>query len=440
MHDRFQCEFVSHLKMMNIKLAYGRDGLNVTLPETVDVLTPRFLPGLPDETEALREALRAPIGSAPLAELVKPGDRVVVVHTDITRATPNARILPVLLDELESAGIKRENITLLNGLGTHRAQTKAELRFMLGDRLVDGYHCLQHDCNDDTNLLSLGETSRGHPVRINQFYLEADVRILTGFIEPHFFAGFSGGPKAVLPSLSGAESVLTNHGIEMIAHPKATWGILEGNPIWEEMREVALRTNPIFLLNVSLNVNRAITGIFAGDMLSAFSKGCAFVKDIAMRPVDEPYDIVITTNSGYPLDQNLYQSVKGMSAANQIVRQDGSIVIATACKDGLPNHGRYAALLAEAGSPQGVIDMVSKPGFCAQDQWQVQIQAQIQRRADVYVYSDGLTDEQIERALFIPCRKLEQTISQLMEKYGSEVRICVVPEGPQTIPYLRGEA
>jgi len=425
---------------MDTKLAYGRHGLNIILPETVDVLSPRFIPGLPDEIGAMRVTLRNPIGSAPLAELVKPGDKVVVVHTDITRATPNDRILPVLLEEMEMAGVARENITLLNGLGTHRPETETELRAMLGDRLVERYHCIQHDCNDNANLLSLGETSRGHPVRINRAYLEADVRILTGFIEPHFFAGFSGGPKAVLPSLSGAESVFTNHGLDMIAHPKATWGVIKGNPIWEEMREVALRTHPAFLLNVSLNVQRAITGIFAGDMLAAFSKGCAFVKENAMRAVDEPYDIVITTNSGYPLDQNLYQSVKGMSAANQIVRPGGSILIAAACEDGLPNHGRYAALLAEAGSPQGVIDMISKAGFCAQDQWQVQIQAQIQRRADVYVYSDGLTDEQIERALFIPCRNLQQTISQLLEKYGSEARICVIPEGPQVIPYLRGEA
>lgn len=425
---------------MDTKLAYGRNGLTVTLPDKVDVLEPRFIPGLPDETEALRKALHAPIGSAPLAQLVKPGDSVAVVHTDITRATPNERIMPVLLDELKTAGIARENITLVNGLGTHRRQTEAELRSMLGDRLVERYHCIQHDCNDDANLLSLGETSLGHPVRINRFYLEADVRILTGFIEPHFFAGFSGGPKAVLPSLAGAESVFTNHGIDLISHPKATWGVIEGNPIWEEMREVALRTHPAFLLNVSLNVQRAITAIFAGDMLAAFSKGSAFVKENAMRAVDKPYDIVITTNSGYPLDQNLYQSVKGISAANQIVRQGGSILIATACEDGLPNHGRYAALLAEAGSPQGVIDMISKPGFCAQDQWQVQIQAHIQRRADVYVYSDGLTDEQIKRALFIPCRSVEQTISKLMEKYGPEARICVIPEGPQVFPYLRGKA
>ena len=440
MHEDCSYGFVSHIEAMDIKLAYGRHGLNITLPERVDVLTPRFVPGLPNEIEALREALRNPIGSAPLAKLVQPGEKVVVVHTDITRATPNARILPVLLEELEMAGVARGNITLINGLGTHRRQTEAEMRAMLGDRIVENYRCLQHDCNDEANLVSLGETSLGHPVRINRAYLEADIRILTGFIEPHLFAGFSGGPKAVMPSLAGAESVFTNHGLDMLTHPKATWGVVEGNPIWEEMREIALRTNPAFLLNVALNVRSQITGIFAGDMLSACMKGYAFVKENAMRPVDEPYDIVITTNSGYPLDQNLYQSVKGLSAANQTVRPGGSILIATACEDGLPNHGRYSALLAEAGSLQGVIDMISQPGFCAQDQWQVQIQAQIQSRAEVYVYSDGLTDEQIKRALFIPCRNLEQTVSQLLEKYGSEARLCILPEGPQVIPYLRGQA
>jgi len=186
---------------MRINLAYGRYGQTVTLPDSVDVISPRFIPGLPNEIEALREALCNPIGSAPLAELVKPGDSVVVVHTDITRATPNNRILPVLLEELEAAGITQGDITLLNGLGTHRPQTDAELRAMLGDRIVEGYRCLQHNCNDEANLISLGETSLGHPVRINRFYLEADVRILTGFIEPHFFYRFQrwtqGGPPLV---------------------------------------------------------------------------------------------------------------------------------------------------------------------------------------------------------------------------------------------------
>ncbi len=264
--------------MAPITLAYGRKGLIVDLPEPFDRIEPRYVPGLPDEAAALRHALRRPIASPPLADLVKPGDSVVIVHTDITRATPNDRILPVLLAELETAGVRPSDITLLNGLGTHRKQTDAELRAMLGHDIVDTYRCLQHDCFDDANLVSLGATSRGHPVRVNRAYMEASVKILTGFIEPHFFAGFSGGPKAILPSLAGAESVFTNHGLAMIGHPKATWGITAGNPIWEEMREVALRTEPAFLLNVALNTRRQITGVFAGDMLAAHAAGCEFVR------------------------------------------------------------------------------------------------------------------------------------------------------------------
>ena len=147
---------------------------------------------------------------------------------------------------------------------------------MLGSSIVDTYRCVQHDAFDDSSLVSLGDTSRGHPVRINKLYLEADVRILTGFIEPHFFAGFSGGPKAVLPALAGAESVWSNHGHDMIAHPQATWGVTAGNPIWEEMREVALLTDPTFLLNVSLNSMRHITGVFAGELLTAHAAGTRF--------------------------------------------------------------------------------------------------------------------------------------------------------------------
>jgi nickel-dependent lactate racemase len=262
------------------------------------------------------------------------------------------------------------------------------------------------------------------------------VRILTGFIEPHFFAGYSGGPKGVLPALAGGESVLTNHSREMIAHPNATWGVTEGNPIWEEMREVALMADPTFLLNVTLNAEKRITGVFAGEMLAAHRAGCDFVKASAMVAVDAPYDIVITTNSGYPLDQNLYQTVKGMSAASRIVKEGGAILMAAACQDGLPDHGRYAELLQMGGSPEGVLDLLAQPSFGEQDQWQVQIQAQIQLHADVYVYSEGLSDEQIRRALFEPCDDIGELVTRLAQSHDHPLRVCAMPDGPQTIAYL----
>jgi len=359
---------------------------------------------------------------------------VAIVHTDITRATPNQLILPVLLAELESAGIQRGDITLINALGTHRRQTEPELRALLGDLLVDNYRRLQHDAWDDAHLIAFGVTSYGHPVRINRTYAEADVKILTGLIEPHFSAGFSGGPKGVLPSIAGFESVLSNHGREMIGHPQATWGVTAGNPIWEEMCEMALRTEPTFLLNVAINAQRAITGVFSGDMLAAHAAGCGFVGAQTFVPIDHLYDVVLVTNSGYPLDQNLYQTVKGMSAARRAVRPGGAILMVSACNDGLPDHGKYAELLAQAGSPQGILDMLDRPGFTAHDQWQVQIQAQIQLHADVYVYSAGLTDEQIHRALLTPVRDLEAGLDSLRRRYGP--RLCILPHGPETIPTL----
>jgi nickel-dependent lactate racemase len=410
---------------MKVNLAYGHDGLSVNLPDHAHVIRPHPTPGLPNEAAALRRALREPIASAPLAAQVRRGDKVVIVHTDITRATPNDRILPVLLAELETAGVLRDDITLLNALGTHRPQTAAELRQMLGDDIVRCYRCRQHDAYDDANLVTIAPGTR-----INRQYLEADVRILTGFIEPHFFAGFSGGPKGVLPAIAGAESVQTNHGYAMIAHPNATWGITTGNPVWEEMRDAALRTNPTFLLNVALNTERQITSIFAGDLLAAHTAGCAFVREHAMVAVDRPFDVVVTTNSGYPLDQNLYQCIKGVSAAARIVRDGGTIILAGACADGLPDHGGYAAFLAEAGSPARVLELLAQPGFARPDQWTVQVQAQIQQRVNVMVYSDGLSDAQIRRALLTPCRDIAAVV-------GNAARVAVLPDGPQTIAYVQ---
>ncbi|HOG48229.1 MAG TPA: lactate racemase domain-containing protein, partial [Anaerolineae bacterium] len=230
---------------MRVKLAYGREGLWVDLPDRkVTVLEPKHAPGLADEAGAIRQALRAPIGTPPLGDLVQAGDTVAIVFSDGTRPQPRERMLPVLLEEF--AHVPRERIVLINALGTHRANTAAELEAMLGPAIVGGCRVVQHDAFDPASLTSLGRTSSGHEVRVNAEYMRASVRILTGFVEPHFFAGFSGGPKAVLPGIADQAAVLANHAACMIEHPRATWGVTEGNPVWEEMRTVALMTAPSF--------------------------------------------------------------------------------------------------------------------------------------------------------------------------------------------------
>jgi nickel-dependent lactate racemase len=425
---------------MRIQLAYGKEGLWVDLPdERVTVVEPTFAPGMPDEAAALRDALRAPMASPPLRERVQPGRSIVVVFPDLTRPMPSDRVLPVLLGELEEAGARPRDITLLNALGTHRPNTRAELARMLGRQVLERYRVVQHDAFDPASLAHLGRTRAGHEIWVNRTYLRAEIKILTGFIEPHMFAGFSGGPKAVLPGVAGEASVLGNHDYAMIAHPNATWGITAGNPIWEEMAEVAARTEPTFLLNVSLNKHRQITDVFAGDLQEAHAVGTDHVRALTMGPVPQPFDIVITTNGGYPLDLNLYQAVKGMSAAAQVVRPGGSIIAAAECWDGVPDHGQYKALLHRATSPQELLDLVSTPGFLVQDMWEAQIQAQIQLKADVYVKTSTLSDEELRRALFLPCHSVEATLADLLEKHGPEATVCVLPQGPLTIPYVNVE-
>jgi nickel-dependent lactate racemase len=430
---------------MKVKLAYGKDGLWIELPDdNVTVVEPRFVPGLPDETEAIRSALREPIGTPPLRDLVRHDDTVAIVFSDITRPQPRERMLPVLLEELSH--VSPEKVVLINALGTHRPNTEEELIEMLGQEIAKGYRIVQHNAWDKGNMVYLGPTGFGHETYINSVYMAARIKILTGFIEPHFFAGFSGGPKAVLPGLADERSVLGNHDAEMIGHPSATWGVTEacpelgrrGNPIWEEMREMAAKTEPTFLLNVTLNKNKEITGVFAGDVWQAHAAGTAFARKSVMVPVPEPFDIVVTTNSGYPLDLNLYQTVKGMSAAALVVKEGGSIIAAAECWDGIPDHGQYKNILKMADSPQKLLEIIKAPGFLMQDQWEAQVQAQIQLKADVYVKTSYLSDEQIREALLLPCHRIEETLARLLERYGPDATICVLPEGPQTVPYVTG--
>lgn len=416
---------------MNIRMDYGRQGLNLETPETADVFLVREVAPLADEVVAIRDALRHPIGSQPLSARLRPGMTVAVVHTDITRATPNNRLLPVILAELEAGGVRREDIALINGLGTHRPQTEEELRAMLGDEVFENYRCVQHDATDETWLVSLGESQKGHPLLVNRTLIETDLKILTGFIEPHFFAGYSGGPKAILPGVAGSETVFANHSPAMIADPKACFDRMMGNPIWEEMLEAALRVENTFLVNVTLDRDNAITGVFTGDLQAAHAAGCDFVRQSSRFEITEAYDVVVTTNSGYPLDQNLYQCVKGLAAAARAVRHGGAILLLAACEEGLPDHGEYARLLREAGSPQAVLETVLAPGFSCQDSWQVQVQAQVQQKADVFVYSEGLSDEQVADSLLKPCWDLNSGLPELIESYGP--RVCILPQGPLTI-------
>ena len=421
---------------MKIKLAYGKKGLDIHLRDDLDVslVESKRISGLEDQAASVRNALRHPIDTMPLRDSVKCSEKVAIVFNDITRPTPYHILLPTLLDEL--GHVPDDRIILLNANGTHRPNTKAELRTILGDDVVDRFRIVQNDAHDPDSHEFVGTTDRGNEIRLHKEYVESDVRVLTGCIEPHFFAGFSGGGKACMPGLASLETVLRNHSVHNLDDPRATWGGTDGNPVWEEISEAASLVLPTFLLNVTLNRDKHITGVFAGDLKQSHRKGCSFVRQNAMVPVKAPYDIVITCNSGYPLDLNLYQSIKGISAAAQIVKEGGSIITAADCWDGIPAHGEYAALLCHANGPEHLLETIRSPSFEVQDMWQAQIQALILQKADVYLYSRNLRDHQIIGALLRPCHRIEDTLDRLIRKYGRRASICILPEGPQSIPYI----
>ena len=419
---------------MKVNLAYGQAHLTVELPDDrTTVIEPSHTPGLAEERNAVFAALDQPIGAPPLREWIKPGDRICILFTDITRATPNERLIPWLLDYLK--GVPRQQITLLNQLGTHRPNTTAELERMLTPAVVQNYRVVNHEPENPDALVQLGTTRDGTPALINKQVVEADVRIVTGFIEPHFFAGFSGGIKGLVPGVAGLKTVMSNHGAKNIGDPKSTFGVTTGNPLWEDLRDMALRVGESFLLNVSLNEQREITGVFAGDMLAAHKAGCEFVRQSAMQKFDAPFDVVITTNSGYPRDLNLYQGVKGMSAGARVVKQGGTLILAAECREGVPAGSPLDKLLRSTSNAEEILTMLNTPGFVRPEQWQAHIQALIQRRAKVLVHS-SLPDEVVHAAHLTPCHDISATVRELVRANGNGARIAVLPQGPLTIPYL----
>ena len=418
---------------MTVNLAYGSGHLPIEVPnDRTTVIEPANITSLADEQAAVLGALQKPIGSQPLLERISPETKICIAFTDITRATPNDRIIPWLLEHL---GGPNDNITLLNQLGTHRPNTKEELEIMLTPKVVANYRVLNHEPENPDALVQVGTTADGTPALLNRHIVEADLRIITGFIEPHFFAGFSGGVKGIMPGCAGLETVMSNHGAKNIGDPQATFGITEGNPLWEELRDIALKAGPSFLFNVTLNEQRGITNVFAGDIIEAHKSGCAFVKKSAMQPVGQAFDIVVTTNSGYPLDLNLYQGVKGMSAGARVLKEGGTLILAAECREGVPGGSPLDELLRSADSIEEILAKLSTPGFVRPEQWQAQIQALVQRKAEVLVRCE-LDDATLRACHLAPCADISAEVAKRLAKLGPDARVAVLPQGPLTIPYL----
>lgn len=419
---------------MKIHLQYGQDGLEIEVPSNnVTVLEPRFLPGLADEAAAFQKAVRDPLGTKPLRELISANDRVAIVIADITRPLPSDRLLPWLLEEISH--VSPDQVTIVNGTGSHRVNTPPELERMVGAKVLSQYRVVNHNSHDRETMAIAGRTPEGREIWFNKHYVEADKRIVLGFIEPHFMAGFSGGYKGIFPAVADIDSIIHYHRAEVIGDPRSTWAVLEGNPTQDQIRRYGSLLPVDFCINVTLNRKREITAFFCGEVIEAHERGCAFSKSTAMVPCPKPFPIIVTTNSGYPLDQNLYQAVKGMSAASQVVAQDGLIFAASRCNDGFPDHGNFKKLLFEHDSPQAILDTVLAPGFLLFDQWEAQLLAMIRLKARVGLYSE-IPAEEVRRAHLEPTTDISAALVAELNRIGHDAPIAVMPEGPLTIPYL----
>jgi lactate racemase len=420
---------------MRVHLQYGREGLDVRIPGTdVTVVEPRFVAGLGDERAAFQEAVRRPIGARPLREIVKATDRVAVVIPDLTRPLPSERLLPWLFEELSH--LPPERFVIVNGTGSHRVNTPDELRSMVGSGVLERYRLVNHTAHDPATMLPVGTSRDGETVFLNREYVEADRRIVLGFVEPHFMAGFSGGFKGIFPAVADIASIMRYHDARTIGDPRSTWGRLEGNPTQAIIRHNASLVPLDFCLNVTLNRKREITRFFCGHPLAAHEAACEFSKATAMVACERPFPIVVTTNSGYPLDQNLYQTVKGMSAAAQIVATGGFIATASRCNDGFPEHGNFKKLLFDHASPRAVLDTIEAPGFSLYDQWEAQLLALIRLKARVGLLSE-LPAEEVRRAYLEPIADVGAAVAGELARIGENAPVAVLPEGPQTIPYVR---
>ncbi len=343
-------------------------------------------------------------------------------------------MVPAVLDELEGL-VAADDIVVLVATGTHRGNTPEELTAMLGGEVLDRVRVVNHDARDETTLKWCGQVL-DVPVWLNREWVDADIRITTGFVEPHFFAGFSGGPKLNAPGLAGLETTLVLHNAWRIGDANATWGITEGNPVHDAVRAIAEATGVDFMVDVLLDRDQRIVEVFSGDLLPAHAAACRSAKQLAMAPLDREFDLVVTTNSGFPLDQNLYQAVKGMSAGAAVVKPGGTLICAAECRDGFPDHGSYREVLASQPSPSALLREIEARQTTIPDQWQVQVQARVQERARVVMRTATLSEADLASAHLGYTEDVSAAIEEELARLGRDAMLCVLPEGPQTIPYL----
>jgi nickel-dependent lactate racemase len=419
------------MKETVVELPYGQKSLELKLPKDkgIRVLTPRNRRAIADPQRHVENAISRFFDRN--TDFSRYGDKkVCIVVSDNTRCTFNHIIIPILLNELSNSGIRRENITILVANGLHRPMSYGDLIENLGQSIVNDFKVENHD--PDGELVSLGQTKRGTPLLINKHFMEADLKIATGLVAPHFHAGFGGGCKSVLPGISGRATILKNHSCDMLAHKNARYGTLLGNPVYEDIMEAGLRTGLNLIVNVAVNPEMKLTRLFIGEPETTHRKAAQKVSADIKVEFDGLYDVVVTTNGGYPLDRNLYQCVKGVAIGELMVKEGGTIVLASECRDGV-GHRVFQKYMAYGKDSEAVLGKL-KIDEPVEDQDNIQILARALARAKVVIVSEGVDPQTVKDMKMQHSPSVEEALRSCGWPENKKLRIAVIPGGPYVLP------
>jgi lactate racemase len=425
---------------MLVDLAYGRTGLRIELPER-NVKHMLQLPDLPPVAEpeaSTLAALAEPIGTPPLTQVAAGRGDAVIVVSDLTRPVPNGLLLPPMLEVLADAGLDPSDILILVATGLHRANTDAELSEMLGPDVLDfGCRIENHDARDPAQHRRVGTTASGSPAGVDVRYLDADLRILTGLVEPHLMAGYSGGRKSICPGICDAPTIMAFHRPELMEDARAVAGNLQDNPVDGEARQVAqMAGGADFILNVTINARRQVTGIFAGDMDLAHEAAVEHARAQCAVTIPEPVDVVISSGGGYPLDLVFYQGIKGMDAAARIVRESGTIIMVQENAEGIGGPEFTETMLA-TDDIHALVRRALAEDMRLIDLWQIHQTERVLRRARVMNYSTGIAADLQSRLFVTPVESVEQAVARCLDDYGPDATIAAMPDGPYLLPSVK---
>jgi len=424
-----------------MKLDYGKNGIELGIDPNwnTKIIQPVDQFPIENQIEAIRNAIKNPIGNSSLKAIIKVKKKiksVCIVVSDATRPVPTHHILEGLLKELTNYGILHKNILILIATGLHRPTHKEELNRILGKVLTSDVKVIDHNATDKKSLVSLYNNQLEDPIYINKFYCESDLKILTGYVEPHFFFGFSGGYKSIVPGLVGAETILANHSAENIASPYARFGIHENNPLAEHSSRHAKLVGVDFTINVCINKNHEITQVAAGDLELVHKRLINYQKKQIFKEIQESFDIVICGNGGYPLDLNLYQAVKSMAIGEIGVKRGGTIISVNECREGVGvGQDMFKKLIFSGMNPEEIYKKILNKELVVPDQWQIQVLTRILMKSDIYLVSD-MKEEEIGNIGLKYANTVEDAIKHSLIKHGKDASILMLPNGPQILPFI----